>query len=186
MKKRTWAIAAVATSAIAMAAVPAVNAMAEDPQPSSAGHWCDTDEPQPLYELVSSDGTGRLYTLNKGEADDAVSKHHMTLEEEPVAYLPCREFSESVTWHRLKPSETADAWLLTRGDSDEAEQLEAEGWVNEGVTGFAYRDSEGKILLNRYTNGEEWRVAPESEEDALSDEGYKVDGPLGYAYEEAP
>lgn len=185
MKKRTWAIAATVAAAAVAVSIPAVNALAEDP-PRSAGHWCDTAEPQPLYELVSSDGTGRLYTLNQGEARTAVSKHKMKLEADPVAYLPCREFSESISMHRLKPAKNSDKWLLARGDGKEVAKLEGKGWINEGITGFAYRDSKGKILLNRYTNGKEWRVAPASEKKALAKKGYKLDGPLGYAYAEAP
>ena len=185
MKKRTWAIAATATAALAIAAVPTINAWADDAEPASAGHWCDTDKPQPLYELVAADGTGRLYTLNKDEAKSAADKHNMKLEADPVAYLPCREFAESITLERLKPGNEADKWLLARTDNDEAAQLEEKGWINEGVTGFTYRDPKGKIELNRFTNGKEWRIAPEAETEALADAGYQVDGPLGYAYEDA-
>ena len=43
-----------------------------------------------------------------------------------------------------------------------------------------------KVLLNRYTNGEEWIIAAETDAEALASDGYELDGPLGYAYADAP
>lgn len=139
--------------------------------------------PLPLLELVSASGSGRLYTLDQDEAMAAVTDHGMSLRPGRVGYLPAEEFDGSAEIYRLKARPDASSWLFTTSTT-ERDRLVDEDWVDEGTTGYVYSDpGPGLVRLMRFTNGREWRLALESETTGLEQEGYTLDGPLGYVHE---
>lgn len=138
-------------------------------------------EPMPLIELVAPGGVGRLYTTNIDEARRAAD-NGMT-RDDSIGYLPRTEVDGSHALYRLKPEADATRWLLTASE-DERDRLLADGWVEDGVVGFAWTEpTPGMVELQRFSNGEEWRVAREDEHDDLVDAGYTFDGGIGFVYE---
>src|ERR1700741_4875247 len=69
------------------------------------------NDPVPLLELVASSGTGRLYTLSRDEAADAVRRHGMQLQPLRTVYLRARPFAGSVELYRLDAKD--GPWLVT-------------------------------------------------------------------------
>jgi hypothetical protein len=140
-------------------------------------------EPMPLLERTTPGRPGRLYTLDQREALAAVSQHGMRLEPGRAAgFLPRNPFAGSTPMYRLKPSAAATSWLFT-ASAAERDALRARGWVDEGTAGHLYREAgAGRVRLLRFTNGREWRLATEDRSAALRQQGYTVDGPLGYVH----
>jgi hypothetical protein len=138
------------------------------------------NDPLPLLELVAPSGTGRLYTLSRGEAARAVSDHAMQLQPPSVGYLRARPFADSVELYRLDAKD--GPWLVT-ASAAERDSLVASGrFVDQGVLGYSHRAAQpGTAQLWRYSKPGEWRVAFDSSGPELQRAGYQVDGPLGYA-----
>lgn len=85
--------------------------------------------------------------------------------------------------YRLKPAFNATKWLSSISIS-ERDGLIAQGWVYEGISGYVHtQPAEGRTRLFRFTNGREWRLAPESERQALLNAGFTEDGPLGWVFD---
>ncbi|MGH8794146.1 MAG: glycoside hydrolase family 99-like domain-containing protein [Stackebrandtia sp.] len=192
VKRRRGRLAVLALAGAGLLALPVVHAFS-DPDPGDGGQDAVeaadaaqryAEEPMPLLELTAAGGKGRLYTLDQEEARKAVADNGMKLEAGRVAYMPREEFDGSKPMYRLKPSQDSKGWLFT-GSADERDQLLADGWVDEGVGGHLYAEAgDGMVALKRFSNGEDWRLAPETRADEFLDAGYKDDGTLGYVYED--
>lgn len=139
-------------------------------------------EPMPLLELVSSSGSGRLYTMSSSEAQGAV-RNGMTRQPGYVGFLPRFKVDGTIALHRLKPSSDATRWLMTASVTERT-SLTARGWVDEGVVGFVYANpADGTTPLLRFNNGKEWRVAVEARRAELVAAGYRAEGVIGYVHE---
>ena len=136
----------------------------------------------PLVELVAHGGVGRLYSADPNEVSAAAAAG-FTRQPAQIGFLPRQEFSGSVPLFRLKPSATATKWLFT-ASVQERQTLQSQGWVYEGIAGYLYPEAgKGLVELRRFTNGQEWRLALEPQTTALLQAGYKLDGPVGYVYQ---
>jgi hypothetical protein len=138
------------------------------------------NDPVPLLELVASSGTGRLYTLSRTEAANAVSEFGMKLQPLRTGYLRPRPFADSVELYRLDAKD--GPWLVT-ASAQERDRLVSSGrFVYQGVLGYSHRGAQpGTAQLWRYSKPGEWRVAFEWQGPELSRAGYRIDGSLGYA-----
>jgi Putative metal-binding motif len=138
------------------------------------------NDPHPLLELVSADGTGRLYTLSRGEAANAVSNHGLQLQPPSVGYLRALPFADALELYRLK--ERGGPWLVTASPSERDSLVSSGRFIYEGVIGYSFRAPQpGTAELWRYSKAGEWRVAFDSSGPQLVRAGYRVDGSLGYA-----
>jgi Putative metal-binding motif len=164
-----------------IAAAVVVGCVGLSPASPAAGQ---ANDPMPLLELVTASGTGRLYTLSQTEAAGAVSQFGMKLQP-AIGYIRPRPFAGSIELHRLDAKD--GPWLLT-ASAAERDQLVASGrYVYQGVLGHTYGAAQpGTALLWRFSKPGEWRVAFDSSGPELVGAGYKVDGPLGYAYVSPP
>lgn len=191
MATRRAGIAVVVLSAAGLLALPVVSAYSEPaseeaPDPSAAEQVSAAqrqgEEPMPLLELVSAGGSGRLYTLDQREAQNASENHGMDLQSGRVGYFPRGGADGTTPLYRLKPASDSTAWLFTVSEA-ERDSLIDDGWVFEGTAGHVYTDAApDREVLNRLSNGREWRLALESETDELVEAGYTLDGPVGYVY----
>ncbi|MEV6301140.1 glycoside hydrolase family 99-like domain-containing protein [Actinoplanes sp. NPDC051861] len=141
------------------------------------------DDPVPLLGLTNPDGV-HLYTLSRSEADTAVAKHGLRYDSGTSGYLRQAAFTGSQPLHRLARTGTA-GWLVT-ASAGERNALVASGRFRyEGVLGHAsVKQTMGTQMLWRFSNGREWRMAfdqPYGNGEELLRNGYKRDGPLGYA-----
>lgn len=140
-------------------------------------------EPVPLVELVAASGQGRLYTADSAEAVRAAATG-MRRTPGQVGFLRLQAFEGSTPMYRLKPTANATRWLFSASTA-ERDRLRSQGWVYEGVAGhLSTTPGEGLVRLMRFTNGREWRLAPEARTQELRDAGYTLDGPLGYIHQD--
>jgi len=132
-----------------------------------------------LLEMRAADADGRFYTTSETEAHTAGRDRGFRLEPPRLGNLSLEPFSGSLQLHRLRLKNTSK-YIVSM--TDEKNRLVSSGFVEPIVIGYAGTvDRPGTILLWRYTNGREWRVAPAGDARELENAGYKSDGPLGYA-----
>ncbi len=164
-----------AGASIAIAGLLALAAPAHAQSPQTK-----VTDPVPLLELVAPGGSGRLYTLSQAEANTAIG-HGYKLQPVRTGYLRQAAFPGSQPLHRLRRNGGGGGSLVTASES-ERQQLVASGqFVYEGVVGhIATSQAPGLVRLMRWSNGKEWRVALEGA--ALDQQGYRLDGPLGWAH----
>ncbi|MDX2969625.1 glycoside hydrolase family 99-like domain-containing protein [Kribbella solani] len=138
--------------------------------------------PAPFVELVAASGTGRLYTADPRELASATAAG---FKRQPgtTGFIGRSAKTGWTALYRLKPSATASTWLFT-SSTQERDALVAQHWVLEGTAGYvATKPGTGLVELRRFTNGKEWRLALAAKTDELLKAGYKLDGPVGYVYQ---
>jgi hypothetical protein len=139
-------------------------------------------DPVPLRQLYTSPTGHYLYTTNLAEAE-AAPKFGLTMPSpRPLAYVFTDPAPDTVPMYRLKEKSTGD-WLESTSATEIHELVEVQGtFENEGLSGYLYSEPEfGAELLERFTNGDGWRLAFANEAAALAAAGYRLDGPAGYA-----
>jgi hypothetical protein len=149
---------------------------------TTAAGAAEQAEPVPFVELVSTSGQGRLYTADPAEVRNAPS---FGLRRTPgqIGFLAREPFAGSTPMYRLKPAANATRWLFTASHT-ERDRLVSQGWEYEGVAGhLSTSPGAGLVRLMRFTNGREWRLAPESRTQELLGAGYTLDGPLGFIHQ---
>ncbi|MEV5963656.1 glycoside hydrolase family 99-like domain-containing protein [Kribbella sp. NPDC051952] len=139
-------------------------------------------QPAPFVELVAPGGVGRLYTADPSELAAATSAGYKRQPGE-TGFIARAPQTGWTPLYRLKPSATATKWLFT-ASAQERDTLVAQKWISEGTAGYVGTQAgPGLIQLLRFTNGQEWRLAPKSKSADLVKAGYTVDGPVGYVHQ---
>lgn len=140
--------------------------------------------PKPVLQLVNGAGVA-LYTLSTAEAASAEARHGFKLQSRPAGYMWPKRVPGSQPVYRLAKV-GGGGWVVTPS-TKERDSLVASGrFKNEGVLGYVVtRREPGMVLISRYRGPKDWRIAmpaPNGDPDALLAAGYKLDGPVGYAY----
>lgn len=165
---------------IAAAVVVAGPAVGGDTEAAAAA--AKVTDPVPMVELLAPGGRGRLYTLSTAEAAAAVSTYGFTRQKGQIGYWRTGAFTGSQPVYRLR---TGSAYLLTASVSERDGLVSGGRFVYEGVAGHLWKEQQtGTRRLLRFSRSGEWRVAFESRSQELVAAGYRVDGPLGWAYPE--
>ncbi|MFG1626701.1 glycoside hydrolase family 99-like domain-containing protein [Kribbella sp. NPDC049227] len=176
---RLLALAA-AFTAVILTAGPAIADQTQDPPQAQAA--TRPAQPRPFVELVAPGGVGRLYTADPGELAAATGAGYKR-QPGQVGFLGQVQQTGDTPLFRLKPTATATKWLFT-SSTQERDALVQQKWILEGTAGYvAQQPGPGLIQLRRFTNGKEWRLAPESRTTELLNAGYTLDGPVGYVHQ---
>jgi hypothetical protein len=142
-----------------------------------------TPERLPLLHLENSRGVP-LYTLSRAEADNAVAKHGFTLQPHRHGYLWTRDGKGVRPIYRLTKV-GGNGWVLVSSPTELRRLVDSKVYRNEGVVGYASKKRRtGTVVLSRYSKPNVgWRVslpAPYGNPQALINDGYRLDGPLGH------
>jgi hypothetical protein len=167
-------VAAVFTTALALLAIASPALAQAETNPASL-------EPVPLRQLYTAPGARYFYTTNLAEAE-AAPKFGLTMPAgRPLAYLFKQQGPDTKPVYRLKQKATGD-WLETSDQGEIQMDVGNGSFEVEGVSGYVYSSPEfGAELLERFDNGNGWRLAFANEAAGLEAAGYELDGPIGYA-----
>jgi hypothetical protein len=130
-----------------------------------------------LQEFTTPGRAGWFYTLDPSEASSAVSKFKFT-KSANIGSMHRNSVPGSVAVHRLR-SKSAASYLLSISPSE----IHGGQFVDEGVLGYVDREKKpGEVPLVRFSNHGKWRVLADGTANVsnMKNEGYTVDGPLGY------
>lgn len=181
LKATTWRVVA-GLCALAMAA--AFQVLAPDAAAARVDDGAGPPVRLPLLHLENARGVP-LYTLSRAEADNAVAKHGFTLKPNRHGSMWTRDSLSSTTAvHRLTKI-GGNGWVLISSPTELGQVLGTNRFEYEGIVGYvSNKKVPGTVRLSRYSkpNGV-WRVslpAPYGNPNALTDNGYRLDGPLGY------
>ncbi|MFB9907656.1 glycoside hydrolase family 99-like domain-containing protein [Allokutzneria oryzae] len=151
------------------------------PAARAASSPAKVTDPVPMIELRTPAG-GRFYTLSPREAAAAVANHGFTREPGQAGYWRTSAFSGSQPVFRLRGG---SGYLLTASESERSALVRSGSFKDEGVAGHLWATQQpGTQRLLRFSKSGEWRVAVESRQAELTGQGYRVDGPLGWAHPE--
>ena len=145
---------------------------------TAAGLAAGADEQASLHELRTASDQGWFYTLDAGEAQQAVTK---------FGFHPSATFGALHTTdapgrravHRLR-DKTRQSYMLSISPRETGDAR----FVDEGVLGYidtAEHPGEQKLL--RFSNHGQWRVLSDAPANVknMKRAGYQVDGTLGWA-----
>lgn len=136
-------------------------------------------DPVPLRELQTAPNARYLYTTDLAEAE-AAPKFGLTMTSPRFAYVFKDAAPDTVPMYRLKQKATG-IWLETTSPSEIRTDLASGAYEEEGITGYLYSTPEyGAELLERFDNGQGWRLAFADEAKGLESIGYELDRPEGY------
>jgi hypothetical protein len=166
------AVALTGVSGVATAApvAPAAHATGLAPAAPVAGL-------QPLQEFKTPGG-GWFYTLNPGEAGQAVSVHKFA-KSAVIGKLSASPIPGGVAIHRLRARSGNPSYMLSTSPAE----IGSSQFVDEGVLGYADGTQRpGELKLIRFANNGKWRVLADGTANVnnMKAAGYNVDGPLGW------
>ncbi|HVX44386.1 MAG TPA: glycoside hydrolase family 99-like domain-containing protein, partial [Mycobacteriales bacterium] len=177
------AVALLATAALGIGAILlAAPPTGAHPSPTAAAGSAEAKvtDPVPLLELATADQKAYLWTLSEHEAASAVADYHMTMHPAHLGYLRRNSFAGSQPIYRLR---TGTAYLLTASADERTSLLAGGKFVDDGILGYSAKARQpGTAPLWRMSNAAGWRVIPDAQKAAMTAQGYRTDGSLGYVY----
>jgi hypothetical protein len=137
--------------------------------------------PVPLRELHTGPNDQYFYSGDWAEVDAAVKQHGLKLStNRPLGYVFRRSSDATQKIYRLKNKATGSR-LVSTYQPEIDELIESGRFVMEGSIGAMYRSpAAGAEQVNRYSNGRGWRMAYASQDAAMRQAGYRLDGRMGY------
>jgi hypothetical protein len=161
------------------AAQPAWAAPPAPSVPGAPGPGTPATALLPLQEFRTARGAGWFYTASPAEAQAAVRQHGFAWQR-GVGRLHMAAVPGSRPLYRLRYL-ARSSYLVVGSQAEADRRLAGGGFADEGLIGHV--DGEpgpGSVRLMRFSNNQEWRLAPESETAAQRAAGYDVDGPVGW------
>lgn len=158
---------------------PATPATRPASQPLLAAHAVEAPPATgltPLQEFRTPGGW--FYTLNPGEATNAVQQFKFT-KSANIGMLHANAMPGGVAIHRLRVKTGAPSYLLSISPAE----IKDPRFVDEGVLGYADgAQHPGQLRLLRFSNQGKWRVLADGPANVnnMKAMGYAVDGPLGW------
>lgn len=133
----------------------------------------------PLLEFRTSNDAGWFYTLKQTEAEAAVTQRGF-IRQGTAGWLHANLVPDTEPLYRLRDT-TQSSYLVTGSVFERDKLVQSGQFINEGV--LCYIDTAqkpGTVHLMRFSNHNQWRLAPESQTAALQAVGYTLDGPVGW------
>lgn len=166
-------VLAIVSAALALVAVASPGLARAATNPASL-------DPVPLRQLDTAPNARYLYTTDLAEAE-AAPRFGLTMSAPRFAYVFKTAAPDTVPMYRLK-QKSSGIWLETTSPSEIQSDVASGDYEVEGITGYLYSAPEfGAELLERFDNGQGWRLAFADEAKELEASGYELDGPEGYA-----
>lgn len=131
----------------------------------------------PLQEFKTPGG-GWFYTLNAGEASNAVARFKFTKSAD-LGQLYSSPRPGTVAIHRLRAKGPVPSYMLSISPAE----FNNPSFTDEGILGYADGSQKlGAVRLMRFSNHGKWRVLPDrpTEVNNMKAAGYVVDGPVGW------
>jgi|GEM_PF-1386432 len=137
--------------------------------------------PVPLRELYTQPNQMYLYSAYWPEVAAAQTTNGLKLSSQrPIGYVFAGSTADTTPLYRLQQKATGN-WLVTSSASEESALVNNGTFVLQGTIGNIYTSAQyGAQPLNRYTNGKGWRLAYQSQNSAMQNAGYTLDGLVGY------
>lgn len=131
----------------------------------------------PLQEFKTPGG-GWFYTLNAGEANNAIAKFKFTKSAD-IGKLYSSPRPGTVAIHRLRAKSPLPSYMLSISPAE----FNSPNFTDEGILGYADGSPRpGAVKLVRFSNHGKWRVLPDrpTEVNNMTAAGYAVDGQVGW------